>query len=474
MTPGCIVGLIFTMAMAAPLRPEASPLPEQGFTFGAAGRVAIYTPSGPPTAVVLFVSGDGGWNQGVVGMAQRLRGLGALVVGVDIRRFLHNLERAGSRCLYPAGDLEELSRAVQLQQKLAAYRPPILVGYSSGATLVYAALASAPAETFAGGISLGFCPDLEVRRPLCRGRALESRPRRSARGFDVAADPTLPVPWYVMQGDADQVCAAAATGTFAAAIPTARIVSLPSVGHGFSVPAHWEPQLVDAYRRLTARRELAAPSGPLDLPLVEVEAAPAAARDLMAVMLSGDGGWAGLDRELAAALAARGIPVVGWNSLRYFWSPRTPAGASSDLDRVLRRYLAAWGKRRALLVGYSFGADVLPFLASRLPEETKARVAGVALLGLGKEAAFEFHVSSWLGGGDDPRYPTVPEIRRLADLRVTCVQGADERDSVCRALRSPVRVITLPGGHHFGGGYARLAHELLVAVEEPLPSRGGP
>jgi type IV secretory pathway VirJ component len=451
----------------------ASPAAEESFSFGAAGRVTVYSPSGPPASVVLFVSGDGGWNQGVVPMAERLRGLGALVVGIDIRTFIRNLESSSTRCAYPAGDLEELSRAVQLRQKLPAYLPPILVGYSSGATLVYAALASAPPETFAGAISLGFCPDLEIHKPLCRGRALQSRPRSKAVGFDLEADPTLAVPWYVFQGDSDQVCDATATRAYAAKVPAAHLVWLPKVGHGFSVPRNWEPQFVEAYRSLAtaAKPPAASPAvQPLGLPLVEVPAArTAAARDLMAVIVSGDGGWAALDKSLGAALAARGIPVVGWNSLRYFWSPRTPESGARDLDRILRHYFTAWGKSRALLVGYSFGADVLPFLASRLPADTRARIAGIGLLGLGPQADFEFHVTDWLGRGGDRCYPTVPEIRRLEGLRVACVEGSDEPDSACRSLPPWVRVVTVPGGHHFGGDYARLGAELLAVVDEPLP-----
>jgi type IV secretory pathway VirJ component len=474
--------MALVLLLAGPGVLRASPSPPatvDTFTFGAAGRVVIYAPSGPPASVVLFVSGDGGWNQGVIPMAERLRGLGALVVGIDIRTFVRSLQSSSTRCAYPAGDLEELSRAVQLREKLSNYLPPILVGYSSGATLVYSALVSAPPETFAGAISLGFCPDLEIRKPLCRGRALESRPRNRAVGFDLEADPTLAVPWYAFQGDIDQVCDAAATRAFVAKVPAAHLVWLPNVGHGFSVPRNWEPQFVEAYRSLAAARKepAAATAGPpLDLPLVEVlPAATGGEQDLMAVILSGDGGWAALDKGLGAALAARGIPVVGWNSLRYFWSPRTPEGAARDLDRALRHYLTAWGKRRALLVGYSFGADVLPFLVTRLPADSRARIAGIGLLGLDAEAAFAFHVADWLGGSGGGGHPTVPEIRRLEGLRVVCVEGADEHDSACRSLPPWARVITLPGGHHFDGDYTRLGAELLSAVEEPPPpgrSRG--
>lgn len=449
--------------------------PEQSFTFGAAGRVVVYPPPGVPASVVLFVSGDGGWNQGVIPMAQRLRDLGALVVGIDIRTFLKGLESSSERCAYPAGDLEELSRAVQVRWRLPSYLPPILVGYSSGATLVYGAIASAPAETFAGAISLGFCPDLEIHKPLCHGRALTIRPLSRAVGFDLDPDPTLPVPWYVFQGDIDQVCDAKATRSFAAKVPAAHLVWLPKVGHGFSVPRNWDPQFVEAYRSLAAVHKDPLPSPTaqsLALPLVEVPAAPGPTQDLMAVMISGDGGWAGLDKGLAASFAARGIPVVGWNSLRYFWSARTPDGAAADLDRILRHYLTAWGKSRALLVGYSFGADVLPFLASRLPPDTRAKVAGVGLLGLDTHATFEFHVADWLAASGDHRYPTEPEVGRLQGLRVACLEGKDESGSACRSLPSWVRVITLPGGHHFDGDYVHLGAQLLAAVQTPVATGG--
>ena len=59
--------------------------------------------------------------------------------------------------------------------------------------------------------------------------------------------------------------------------------------------------------------------------MIEVPAAPGAtATDSFAIVMSGDGGWAGLDKDVAQALSAHGIPVVGLDSLRYFWSPRTP------------------------------------------------------------------------------------------------------------------------------------------------------
>jgi len=425
----------------------------------------VYAPEGTPGAVVLFVSGDGGWNRGVVGMAQALRERGALVAGLDIRNFVRTLE--GSKgCAYPAGALEELARAVQLEARLPAYLRPILVGYSSGATLVYAALAAAPPETFAGAISLGFCPDLDTRIAPCQTRGLRATARAKGVGYDLAPYPGLGVPWHVLQGDADRVCDPSATQAFVAATGNARMHELPAVGHGFRVTRRWEPAFLEAYRAIVASTPPSAAASATalavaDLGLVEVPAAGHSPRDLFAVILTGDGGWAEIDKGVAEGLAAAGIPSVGWSSLRYYWTPRTPESAARDLSRVLRHYAAAWGKRHALVVGYSFGADVLPFLVNRLAPEVRPLVAGAALLGPSRTADFEFHVSSWLGGSGDPRYETVPEAARLK-VPVTCVRGADEPDSPCAALRgATAREVVVGHGHHFAGEYARIAAEAV-------------
>jgi type IV secretory pathway VirJ component len=88
-------------------------------------------------------------------------------------------------------------------------------------------------------------------------------------------------------------------------------------------------------------------------------------------------------------------------------------------------------------------------------------VAGVSLLGLAETADFEFHLASWLGGGERSRYQTVPEVERLA-VPVTCVFGADESDSACRLLTGPhVKAVAVGRGHHFGDDYARVVEVIL-------------
>jgi len=225
---------------------------------------------------------------------------------------------------------------------------------------------------------------------------------------------------------------------------------------------------VRAFALSSQRRQPAPPPADVrHLPLVEVPA-KGAAQPVFAVLLSGDGGWAGLDADVADALAARGIAVIGFDSLRYFWTARTPDGLARDLDRVIRSYAARLHTQQVLLVGYSQGADVLPFALNRLPAETRARVAHTVLMGLGTKASFEFHVGNWLSAGDDDALPIAPEIARLTAAQTLCIEGEGDSDASCARL-APGHVTprTLPGGHHFGGDYARLADVILEVSAAP-------
>jgi type IV secretory pathway VirJ component len=345
----------------------------------------------------------------------------------------------------------------------------VLLGYSSGATLVYAALAQAPPNTFRGAISLGFCPSLRASRPFCRGYGLPVLAPVRPGWISVAPAESLRAPWVVLQGDNDSTCPAAAATRFVRQVPGADIVLLPQVGHGFGVEPRWVPQLQAVFERIVrGTTAMAAPNAPAvrDLPLVELRSRGSSRK--LAVIVSGDGGWASLDRQIGETLAEEGIPVVGLNSLQYFWKARTPEQAASDLARILRHYLQAWGASEALLVGYSRGAETLPFMVTRLPQDLRSHIRAVALLAPGLTAEFEWHLADLLGRQSASGRRTVPEIRQLRGMRVLCIYGADETDSACPELPPGIATsIEVPGGHHFGGSYREVARRILQTAFGP-------
>jgi type IV secretory pathway VirJ component len=459
-----------------------APAPKtETLTYGRFGTVYIYRRTPHPNHVALFFSGDGGWNLGVVDMAQILADQDTLVVGISVPYYVAKLNGSKESCTSAAVDLELLSKYVQKTLGLPNYEPPVLVGYSSGATLAYAALVQAPPSTFKGAISMGFCPDLNLVHPFCPGHGIASDPdlKSKVKGLVFRPASTLEQPWVAFQGTIDQVCFKDDVVKYTAQVKNSELVLLPDVGHGFSRTNKWAPQFRQAFRKIvqsdpaerpaaaTASTPATAKGVPAvnDLPLIEVPAKGAGGRTL-AIIISGDGGWAGIDKDVSKALSAKGIPVVGWNSLQYFWTARKPDAAARDLERIVRHYLAAWDKQDVLLIGYSFGADVLPFFANRLPADLLGRVRLVALLGPSLTADFEFHVTDWLGGGSKGQ-PVLPEVKKLGGHPpVLCLYGSKESDSLCPQVPAAVgKAQVLPGAHHFGGDYDALAALILKEAQ---------
>ena len=422
--------------------------------------LAVYAPAAQPTSFVLFLSGDEGWNARTGALAEQMTQQGAMVAAIDWPKFKAALEADGAECVFPDGDLENLSHFVQAYFHNSTYLTPLLVGDASGGSMTYAVLAQAPKDTFAAALSLGFCPHLNMDKPPCKGSGLELT--RGARGSGLGLQPikSLNNPWVILQASRDSMCPASAARDFAAKVQGAAIAVLPQVS---------ERSFTAAFAKLAAanRNHVMLPPPELGaLPVIEVPAqANAAPSDSFAIIMSGDGGWAGLDQDIAAALSAKGIPVVGLDSLRYYWTARTPEGLAADTDRMIRYYLARFGKKRVLLIGYSQGADVLPFAVNRLPSSTRAQVGLAAILGMSEHALFEFHVSSWISDSDSGP-PTLPEVNRISGIPVLCIYGEDEQDSLCPKLdQKKFQVVKMKGGHHFDGNYAGLANEILAAAK---------
>lgn len=451
----------------------ATPLPRNAekLSHGRFESLIVFHPKGTPQSFALFLSDTTGWNTTATMEAQALVAKGALVVGIDTAQMIAAMEKDDGDCVYPDGDLENLGHFVQAYYKLPTYLPPVLVGEGAGATLAYASMIQAPPDTFTGVLSLDFCSSLKQRKPLCVGSGIEFTPRANNGGVDFLPAKKLPNPWLALQRADAAACPAGDSSPFLAKVPGVSRIEL-SKGAPVTVP------LQTAFTKLTAtpaaRTVPPPPTSLTGLPIIVVAAKPGVPpADTFALLISGDGGWAGIDKEVAASLSAKGVTVIGLDSLRYFWAPRTPDSVAKDVDRILRYYLATLKKSRALLIGYSQGADVLPFALNRLPATTRAQIALSAVMGLSDNALFEFHLSNWVGNTDEG-IPTLPEVARVHNIvgamPVLCIYGQDDGEALCPKLDpQQFRIVKLKGGHHFGGDYDRVAQEIIASIP-PLPA----
>lgn len=203
------------------------------------------------------------------------------------------------------------------------------------------------------------------------------------------------------------------------------------------------------------------------LPLVEVRAAiPGDSR--IALILSGDGGWAGIDKKLARTLADSGVAVVGVNLRSYLGTERTPEAAAADMSRVLRHYMRLWTRERVIVIGYSRGADIAPFIVNRLPDDLKRRVDLLAMLGLGERAGFHVTLFSFLHTTTNAAdFPVLPELEllRRTGIRMLCIFGTQEKESLCRDAQPGLMTsVAKRGAHHFDGDHALLATQILAEL----------
>ncbi|MGU7768551.1 virulence factor family protein [Burkholderia sp. MR1-5-21] len=415
---GACVGMMLAGAAFA-TQPAATNV--QTVAGGRYGPVTVTKPNGPLRGFVVLFPRDSGWNAADQQAADALAKAGAMTVGVDSERYAANLAAKPETCHHLDGDAEAVSHQLERLARSSRYYAPIVAGVGQGGAIAKQILSMAPENTIAGAVSVEPSAKLDPRFKPC------------------PPDPTIVR--RAMPGFVD----AAATGD------SAKLVSLIA------------PHLRDG----TSDDEFDVS----DLPLVELPAAKPSG--MLAIVISGDGGWRDLDKTIGEALQRDGVSVVGIDALRYFWSEKPPAQTSRDLARVMRTYMKRWQATNVALVGYSFGADVMPFAYNRLPADLRDKVSVMSLLGFAPAADFQIRVTGWLGmPASDNALKVAPEIAKVPPGIVQCFYGEAEKETMCPALASTgVELIKTQGEHHFGRDYIALEKRILAAFRKQMAAR---
>ena len=428
--------------------------PVSALETGNLGHVHEFSPVGVMHGLVVLFSDAHGWTSVSDDAAGALTREGALVVGVDLPDYLARLDaHLGEACHDVVGDIDSISRQVQRERGNTRYLTPIVAGIGEGGALAPAILARAPAATIAGAVGYDPTVAVQTRIPLCSTPGAKTDLHG---GFVYGPWPSLPGFWVVAfpvgsDGPGRQrIAALKAAGT------PVDIASQAGNGAAEMLAALIRPHLTPV---------ATPPTGIAKLPLIELPAKPSG--PLLAIVLSGDGGWRDLDKTISEKLQSTGVSVVGWDCLRYFWSRKSPEQVARDLGAVIDTFLSRWGGSKVVLVGYSFGADVLPFAYDRLSPETKAHIVQLSLLGFSTAADFEIRVAGLVGAGPSQEaLPTAPALAPIDPTMIQCFYGADEDDTACRFLQGKAEVIRTAGGHHFDGNYGALAQHILDGLRQ--------
>ncbi|QGG93035.1 virulence factor family protein [Agrobacterium sp. MA01] len=457
--PHRLRAMLLMACLAVSVQVSAAPAAASGDGIVSLPQDRISVPDdGSMTGVVIIVSDADGWD-GVEQAALETAVLGgAIGVGVDLNVWRAALSRETERdCLFLPADIERLTRQLHRSHTAEFYRPPRLLGFGEGGALVLAMAAQTPngsfAETIGETVAVDPTEAVSLPKPLCT-----PAPRRETRhGIAYGLTPgKLPNPVRIAFSPAAQASARQHAASLEASHPDVVI------GEGEGGPAR---MLSTEASTLVAR--LAPADAALDLPLVEDIVAPD--HDTVAIFYSGDGGWREIDQRISARLNANGVPVIGVDALRYFWSEKTPEETAADLARIIAHYRNRLGVSRVVLIGYSFGANILPRVYGLLPQPDRNSVTLLSLLALSHQADFEIAVSGWLGAAGQGRHgDPVDHLETVETAKIQCVYGLEEQDTACPALEGRVtdglELIARPGGHHFDENYELVADRILRRI----------
>jgi type IV secretory pathway VirJ component len=199
-----------------------------------------------------------------------------------------------------------------------------------------------------------------------------------------------------------------------------------------------------------------------DLPVIAFPA-DTSMSDLMVLVISGDGGWNVWEESLQKEFYKKGFPVAGLDALKYFWKEKNPEQVTSDLTRVLAYYMKTWKKQHFILAGYSFGANVVPFVATRLQEPWKSMLKKVVMISPDPEADFEIHLLNMINiEMPDYKYQVTDEVRKIRGIKVQCMFGVSEDEGRRDQFHfPPVEYIEFPGKHHLKFNFQPIVEKIL-------------
>ncbi|WP_457582797.1 virulence factor family protein [Ensifer canadensis] len=416
----------------------------------------ILLPNDTPSALVVLLSNADGWSDKEDAVARALVDDKAVVIGIDLKAYLASLAKDDGDCIYTVSDIEALSQQVQRALKSDAYLPPIVAGVGAGGAMALAIAAQTPAATIGQTLAVDPEEGITLTKQLCTPADKTRNGDRMVYGL---TDGTLPDPISVIF---TPTASDDGRNHVAALIEKhPEITREDSDDEAYAALSGHLTELIDSE---------AAADNPFGLPLTVLDTKPT--RDTMAVIYSGDGGWRDIDKQVGDVLQQQGVPVVGIDSLRYFWSERDPQATADDLAKVMDFYRKRWNVRNVLLIGYSFGADILPRTYNLLPAGERAHVRQVTLMALSHRVDYKISVLGWLGAvGQGDAGDPLDDIKHIDPSLVQCIHGTEEEDDACPDLKGTgVDVVAIEGGHHFDEDYPALTRRVLDALDRRLAS----
>lgn len=431
-------------------RQSATPDQPERFSWGDFGNTFIY--AGGTEGVQLILT-DTEHQTVAMGYAAQLSQQGNLSAVLTIENYLAGITQRNASCFDAATPLSVYAQDIQQHHQFHHFSQPFITGFGMAGSYLFAMLTQIPKGIFRGAYSINWNDNIALPVAPCNNSSQFSW-NPTHRHVLLNIDSLPATPWKLFN--------------------THPLIQqwIPD----YPLLKNWQADKQKFETSLNQPVDDDDKKAIANIPLIEIPAIDSSTRnsdnkDLLAIVISGDGGWANIDKDIANQLAQEGIAVIGWNTLDYFWEEKSKTTIGKDLQATIDYYTAAWDKHRLLLIGFSMGADVMPFMVNQLDNETKATITSVNLLNPSTSVDFVFHVSGWLGSSGEAAHVLYPEVKDWNQWTTRCFYSETEQ-SLCEEIQEhsaqkpdKQQLIYLPGDHHFDGDYQKLVQFILGKSE---------
>lgn len=153
-----------------------------------------------------------------------------------------------------------------------------------------------------------------------------------------------------------------------------------------------------------------------------------------------------------------------------FWNEKQPKQVADEISEAVEYYMKLWNRSSFILIGYSFGACVSPFIIPELNSSLKGSLKGIYCFSPDETGDFKIHITDLLNFNTTQKYDVLSQMKVIKSWNPICIFGGGETpEKQDRFLKGGIRVEIIPGAHHYDNDYNAVTDIIFKDFLKPNP-----
>jgi type IV secretory pathway VirJ component len=183
-------------------------------------------------------------------------------------------------------------------------------------------------------------------------------------------------------------------------------------------------------------------------------------------LISGDAGFSTFTQKLSAQIYNKGYDIYTLNTKKYFWQKKTAEQSAKDFTDFLESVLKNRKNKQLIIIGYSFGADALPFIVNKMPENIKKQITKNILIDPSSTGSLEINLENYINEDTEGEELTIPEVNKMTLPINIILSDFGYENYPYKEVKINKNIYHLPGNHRFKGDYEKIAQTIQEIIKK--------